>query len=84
MFRKLFLDHPADVGESYVEHLGAASRFGLTMIGGGVACLIHAMVPALFETRGSTTVARLHDKLVRKRGAQRAAGAEMRAAEWVI
>lgn len=84
MLRKLFLDHPADIGESYGQHLREASRFGLTMIGGGVACLIHAAVPALFVTRGSDTVARLHDKLVRKRAARRNAAIEMRTGGWVI
>ncbi|WP_374204801.1 DUF6356 family protein, partial [Aeromicrobium fastidiosum] len=28
MFRRLFLDHPATVGESYAEHFGVAGRFG--------------------------------------------------------
>ena len=84
MLGKLFLDHPADVGESYGEHLREASRFGLAMIGGGIACLVHAVVPALFETRGSTTIARLHDKLVRKRVARRNAAIEMRSGGWVI
>jgi hypothetical protein len=84
MFRKLFLDHPADVGESYGEHLHEASRIGFRMIGGGVACIVHALVPALFKTRGSETIDGLHKTLVRKRGAKRAAGAEMRSAEWVI
>ena len=46
MFRRLFLDHPATVGESYAEHFGVASRFGLTMIKGGLGALVHAVVPA--------------------------------------
>ncbi|HLZ78396.1 MAG TPA: DUF6356 family protein [Sphingomonas sp.] len=84
MLGKLFLDHPADLGESYGEHLREASGFGLAMIGGGLACLVHAVVPALFETRGSATVARLHDKLVRKRAARRNAAIETRTGGWVI
>jgi hypothetical protein len=84
MFQKVFLDHPADVGETYGEHLREASGFGLRMIGGGVACMIHALLPAVFVTSASTTVAGLHETLVRKRGAKRAAGAELRSAEWVI
>jgi hypothetical protein len=84
MLKKLFLDHPASLGESYGEHLREASRFGLAMVGGGVACMIHALVPALFETRGSDTVAQLHDKLVRKRAARRNAAIEMRTGGWVI
>jgi hypothetical protein len=45
MFRRLFLDHPATVGESYVEHFGVAGRFGMTMIKGGLGALVHAFVP---------------------------------------
>jgi len=84
MLDKLFFEHPADIGESYGEHLREASGFGLAMIGGGIACMIHALVPALFETRGSTTVAKLHDKLVRKRAARRNAAIEARTGGWVI
>jgi hypothetical protein len=84
MLKKLFLDHPASLGESYGEHLREAGRFGLAMVGGGVACMVHALVPALFETRGSDTVAQLHDKLVRKRAARRNAAIEMRTGGWVI
>jgi hypothetical protein len=84
MLKKLFLDHPASLGESYGEHLREASRFGLAMVGGGLACMVHALVPALFETRGSDTVAQLHDELVRKRAARRAAAIEMRTGGWVI
>ncbi|MGF7148515.1 hypothetical protein FHS96_002143 [Sphingomonas zeicaulis] len=84
MFRKLFLAHPADVGESYGEHLRTAGRFGLAMIGGGTACLIHAIVPAWFATRGSDTIATLHRRMVATRARRRAAAVEMRTVDYVI
>ncbi len=84
MFGKLFLDHPADVGESYGEHMRHASGFGFAMIAGGLACLVHAAVPALFKTTGSETIRTLHEKLVRKRGAKRDAVTEVRHGGWVI
>jgi len=84
MLDKLFFDHPADLGETYGEHLRKASGFGLAMIGGGIACLIHAIVPGLFRTRGSDTVAALHEQLVRKRGAKRDANIDARHGGWVI
>ena len=59
-----FTEHPASVGESYTEHLKAASGFGFTMIVSGVACLIHGLVPALFVRTGSETIQRLHDQMV--------------------
>ncbi len=46
MFRKLFLDHPAEVGESYREHFGVASSFGVIMIIGGLGAIVHAFIPA--------------------------------------
>ena len=84
MIRKLFLAHPADVGESYGEHLRTAGHFGLAMIAGGVACLIHAIVPGWFATRGSDTIARLHRRMVATRARRRDAAVEMRTVDWVI
>jgi len=60
----IFLKHPRSVGESYWEHQRRAWRFGTAMIAGGAACLIHALVPALFLSTASTTIRRLHEKLV--------------------
>lgn len=60
MLNRLFLDHPRSVGESYATHFGVAGRFGLRMIGGGLACLVHAVAPSLFVKTGSATVRRLY------------------------
>jgi hypothetical protein len=60
MIDRFFLSHPRSVGESYAEHFGIASRFGLTMLAGGFAVLVHGFFPALFTTTGSDTVKRLH------------------------
>jgi uncharacterized membrane protein YgaE (UPF0421/DUF939 family) len=64
MFDKLFLAHPRDVNESYGAHFIAASRFGLILIGAGLACLLHALVPAVCLTTASRVVRKLHDQLV--------------------
>lgn len=84
MLNKLFRDHPAEVGESYGEHFHAAGGFGLRMVAGGMACMVHAVVPALFVTTGSGTVKRLYEQMVAKRAAKRDANIEMRSIEWVI
>lgn len=69
-----FLDHPRSVDETYIEHMGVASRFGATMIAGGIACMIHGLVPAWFSRTGSSTVKSLYDQLkARQPGAPRAA-----------
>ena len=84
MFRRLFLDHPREVEEGYFEHLGVAGRFGLTMIGGGLLALVHAVFPAFCATSASKTIGKLHHTLVEKRGAKRDATVEMLSVEWVI
>lgn len=84
MLRRLFLDHPASVGESYAEHFGVASRFGWRLTRGGLQCLAHAVLPFAFKTAGSDTVRELHDQLVAKRAAVRAAQAQMTTVEYVI
>jgi hypothetical protein len=60
MFNRLFLDHPRDVGESYGEHFATAAGFGVRMVAGGLACIAHAVVPALFVRTASDTVKSLY------------------------
>lgn len=62
--RRLFTEHPASVGESYLQHLGQASSFGLRMVGAGLCCLIHGLLPFLFVRTGSGAVTELHDRMV--------------------
>ncbi len=62
-----FTDHPATVGETYGEHLVHASGFGFAMIRGGLVCLIHAVLPFLFEKSGSRIITALHDRMVTNR-----------------
>ncbi|WP_033923195.1 DUF6356 family protein [Sphingomonas sp. 37zxx] len=64
MFDRLFIDHPADVGETYFAHLRTASWFAGTMLLAGLACFVHALVPGLFVKTGSTAIGRLHDRMV--------------------
>ena len=54
--RRLFVEHPASVNETYLEHMGVATSFGSRMIVAGVACMIHGLLPFLFLTTGSRTV----------------------------
>jgi hypothetical protein len=63
----LFTEHPATVGESYGEHLAHASRFGFRMILGGLACLVHGLLPFLFVRTGSATISALHTRMVTHR-----------------
>ena len=58
--------HLDETGEAYGEHCGKAAGFGFRMIGGGLACLVHAIFPFLLEKTGSDTVRRLHGTLCKR------------------
>jgi len=62
-----FRAHPATVGESYTEHFGVAMSFGFTLLGAGMACLVHALFPFLFTTTGRRAIEDLHRRIVTHR-----------------
>ena len=66
MADNFFTRHPKEVGESYGEHLASAAGFGFKMIGGGIACLVHGILPFLFVNKGSETVRSLNATLCRR------------------
>ena len=49
-FERLFVVHPRSVNEDYLAHAGVALRFAVLLLGAGLAALVHAVIPALFET----------------------------------
>lgn len=63
VLNKVFLDHPHAFGESYRQHQRRALHFGTSMITAGVACLIHALVPAVFVRTASRRVQSLYDEM---------------------
>jgi hypothetical protein len=67
VWKTLFTDHPASVDETYGEHFVSAAGFGFKMIGGGIVCLLHALIPGAFCTRGSDTICELYEKMVTNR-----------------
>lgn len=67
VIKNAFTGHPASVDETYGEHLASATGFGLTMIGAGLACLLHGLLPFLFVKTGSRAIADLHGRMVTNR-----------------
>ena len=63
MIDRFFLSHPRSVGESYGEHAATAGRFGVSMIVGGAACLVHAVLPNVFARTASDTVKKLYGQM---------------------
>lgn len=84
MLKRLFVDHPRSVDETYAEHFAVAGRFGATMIYGGVCAIIHAVVPGWCVTTGSDTIQRLNRIMVDQRRAKGQAVMEMATVDWVI
>lgn len=60
---KLFTDHPKSVGETYFEHLRAASSFSIRLFAAAICCGVHALFPFLFEKTGSTMIEGLYDRM---------------------
>ena len=62
-FKAYFTEHPASAGESYGEHFRVASRFSKELLIAGIACAVHAIVPNLFTTTGSSKIRQLHSEM---------------------
>ncbi len=58
---------PATVNETYGQHFVAAAGFGFRMIWGGIVCLVHALIPGAFCTKGSDMICELHERMVTNR-----------------
>ncbi len=64
MFARIFLNHPRGVDETYFQHLVFAGRFALLLFGAGLAALVHALVPCLFEKTASRLIEKMHARIV--------------------
>ncbi len=73
MLKQLFIDHPASVDESYVEHAQVAAGFAVKLLYAGMACMVHAIIPGLCKTTGSRTIIDLHRTMVTNRNRKHAA-----------
>ncbi|MEO0989913.1 MAG: DUF6356 family protein [Pseudomonadota bacterium] len=62
MFQRIFLDHPASVEETYLQHAGFALWFAGWLFLAAGAALIHAVIPAACEKTASRIVAMLYQR----------------------
>jgi hypothetical protein len=72
---RLFLSHPQTVDETYGEHFWFALGFAARLFGAGLAALIHAFIPCLFEKTASRMIREMHDRIT-SRAHQPGAGHE--------
>jgi Family of unknown function (DUF6356) len=71
---RLFLSHPRAVDESYGEHFLFALGFAARLLGAGLAALVHAIIPCLFETTASRMILEMHDRIANRAHALPPAG----------
>lgn len=64
---RLFVDHPRSLGMTWASHGSGAAVIALRLIGAGVACLVHAVVPALFTQTAGRTVTDIYDDIARRK-----------------
>lgn len=62
-FFRGFVEHPASVNETYLQHAGFALGFAARLFLAAMAALIHALIPPLFETTASRMIRDLHARI---------------------
>ena len=67
MIGRLFHDHPRSLGMSWSSHGVGAIAIGARMIGAGAACIVHAVVPALFTETAGRTVVDIHEHMTKRK-----------------
>ena len=51
-FKKIFFDHPAEIGEGYFEHQKNAFKISIKLLKLSMIVTIHAIFPCLFTDTG--------------------------------
>jgi hypothetical protein len=64
---RLFLEHPRSLGMSWVEHGVGAVAIGARLVGAGLACLVHAIVPGVFTQTAGKTITHMYDHMNRRK-----------------
>jgi hypothetical protein len=64
---RLFLQHPRSLGMSWAGHGVGAIVIGGKLVGAGLACLVHAVVPGVFTQTAGRTVTHMYDHMTRRR-----------------
>tara|TARA_R110000764_G_scaffold19659_1_gene51358 strand:+ start:384 stop:650 length:267 start_codon:yes stop_codon:yes gene_type:complete len=60
---RLFVDHPREVGESYIHHLAASFGFALRLLGLAGTAVLHGLVPGLHRTTVSSAVCAMAEEV---------------------
>jgi hypothetical protein len=60
---RLFVDHPREVGETYLHHAAVAARMGVRLAKLSGCAFIHALTPGLHKATVSGEIKRMADEL---------------------
>ncbi|MDB9797435.1 DUF6356 family protein [Pseudomonadales bacterium] len=63
MFARIFLDHPRSLDENFYHHMVCALSFALALLLAGVAVLVHAFIPCMFQKTASSIITKLHERM---------------------
>lgn len=61
--KKLFLDHPEALNETYFEHFGHAMSYAGRLFAAGFCALMHAFFPFLFEKTASNAIKAMYGEM---------------------
>lgn len=64
---RLFVEHPRSLGMSWAVHGAGAARIAVVLIGAGMACLIHSIVPGWFTHTAGKTVTDIYGDMQRRK-----------------
>ena len=62
-FNRLFADHPREVGESYLEHMAASSKYGFRLLKLASCAFLHSLVPGVCKTTVSSAICCMADEM---------------------
>jgi hypothetical protein len=65
-FQRIFIQHPQSVDETYFEHMRFAGWFAAQLLGAGLAALVHAIIPCLFEKTASRMIQTMHARITNR------------------
>lgn len=64
---RMFLEHPRSLGMSWAGHGVGAVGIGARLVGAGLACLVHAVVPGVFTQTAGKTITHMYDHMTRRK-----------------
>ena len=66
IWKRIFVNHPQSIDESYLEHFVFALWFASRLLGAGFAALVHAITPCFFEKTASNLIIQMHERFANR------------------